>query len=194
MYYVEKAQNVNVKNRNYIRVLQTHTSKKQNQNESHYRNIKEEPPNSQAPFCISVWFHGKLFKSKLHTNLEFASFSHCRNIKGNHKILRISSSPVQCPLFLWCAFMTGLCKSKPHAQFEIASFSHCRNNKGKPQKFYRARRAQCYAHFSSVILWCSMAKRSCTSNLNPLHNFIHIGNISEFWPKILVNQNGKPVR
>ena len=76
-----------------------------------------------------------LGKHKLRTKLEFASFSHCRNIKGDPKILGSSPSVGPRPFFCGYDFMTGLYKPKLRTKFEVASFSRCRNIKGVPQNF-----------------------------------------------------------
>ena len=72
-------------------------------------------------------------KPKLYTKFEVASFSRCRNIKANPKILGSSPSPWPCALFFWCDFMMALGKPKLYTKFEVAIFSRCGNIKGESQ-------------------------------------------------------------
>ena len=107
---------------------------------------------------------------KAHLPAEVATFSRCRDIKGEPQILGSSPTPGPRPLFFsGCNFMMGLGKPKLHSKFEVASISCYRNIKGGPQNCRESPRPDGHAHFSSERL----AK-------SEVAGFIYYGNIKEF--------------
>ena len=76
-----------------------------------------------------------LGKSKMHAKFEVASLRHCRNIKGDPKILWSSLDQGHAHFSSGWDFMMDLGKPHPRDNFEVVSLSHCRNIKGEPQFF-----------------------------------------------------------
>jgi len=74
-------------------------------------------------------------KVHLPANLEVATFSSCRNIKGEPQIWGAPLAHGHAHVLSWCDFMMSLGKPKLHTKFQVDSLSCCRNIKGEPQNF-----------------------------------------------------------
>ena len=72
---------------------------------------------------------------KLHTKLEVAIFSRCKNTKGEPQILGTPLAQGLAHFSSECSVMMGLGKPKLHTKFEVANFSRCKNIKEELQKF-----------------------------------------------------------
>ena len=68
-----------------------------------------------------------LGKLKLCTELEVASFSRCRNIKGEAPNFGELPKPIATLTFFWWDFMMGLGKLQLHVKFVIADFIYYGN-------------------------------------------------------------------
>ena len=73
-----------------------------------------------------------LGKAHLLANLEVATFSRCRNIKGEPQIWGAPLAHGHVRFFSWCDFMMELGKPKVQTKFKVAICSHCKNTKGEP--------------------------------------------------------------
>jgi len=78
---------------------------------------------------------GLIGKHKLYAKYEIASFSRCKYIIGEPKILGASQAQDYANFLLCVRFMMGIGKPGLHAKFEVVSFSRCGNIIGKPQNF-----------------------------------------------------------
>ena len=63
-------------------------------------------------------------------NLEVASFSRCKNIKGELQKFKGPLAHGHAHFFPWCDVMMALGKPNLHTKFEVVSISRCRNIKG----------------------------------------------------------------
>jgi len=90
-------------------------------------------PGRRPRFSYGWDFMMGLGKPHQRANFEIATFSHCRNIKGEIWGAPLAQGDVT--FSSGCEFMMGLRKPKLHTKFEVAIFSRCRNIKGEPRKF-----------------------------------------------------------